>query len=153
MMFWSQVEDPWTESLTLDRSAQNPKTIYHGEGSLLSPRPGGRLRQRVRPSLRLKALRDGSEDYEYLALLRRAGQGDAAMKLVQAVARSWFDWERDLRRVPTRPPATGGVDPQDRSREDGAVGRPYRLRSGRVCGLLLPSNRAPPWQTPGQAQG
>jgi len=94
MMFWKQVDDPWAESLTLDRSQQNPKTIYHGEGSLLYPgRPAGY--DGITPSLRLKALRDGSEDYEYLAILRRAGQGDAAMARVQTVARSWFDWDPD----------------------------------------------------------
>lgn len=94
MVFWKQVEDPWTESLTLDRSQQNPKTIYHGEGSLLYPgRAAGY--DGLAPSLRLKALRDGSEDYEYLAILRRAGQGDAALAQVQTVARSWFDWDPD----------------------------------------------------------
>jgi len=94
MAFWRQVEDPWNEPLTLDRSERNPKTIFHGEGSLLYPgRAAGY--DGIAPSLRVKALRDGSEDYEYLAMLRRAGRGDEAMRQVLTVARSWSDWERD----------------------------------------------------------
>jgi hypothetical protein len=94
LAYWNEVDDPWSQSLTLDRSKQNPATIYHGEGSLVYPgRAAGY--DGIAPSLRLKALRDGSEDYELLAMLRRAGQGEEAMKSVQLVARSWFDWDKD----------------------------------------------------------
>ena len=41
-------------------------------------------------TLRLKALRDGLEDYEYLVLA-----GQAAPALVAGIARSWTDWNPD----------------------------------------------------------
>ena len=46
-------------------------------------------------SMRLKALRDGIQDYEYLAILERAGLGDEARKVVLPLAESWFNWEKD----------------------------------------------------------
>ncbi len=45
------------------------------------------------PSLRLKALRDGIEDYEYMAILERAGRAEEARKIVLPLAESWFRWE------------------------------------------------------------
>jgi hypothetical protein len=41
-------------------------------------------------SLRLKALRDGLEDYEYLVLAGEAGTAKAA-----ELAKSWTSWETD----------------------------------------------------------
>ena len=48
----------------------------------------------IAPSLRLKALRDGIEDYEYLAILERAGLGEEARKIILPLAESWFKWEK-----------------------------------------------------------
>ena len=42
------------------------------------------------PSMRLKALRDGLEDYEYLALA-----GDDGKELASTLAKSWTQWETD----------------------------------------------------------
>ncbi len=46
-------------------------------------------------SLRLKALRDAIEDYEYLAILDRLGKRAEAMEIVLGLAPSWFQWEPD----------------------------------------------------------
>ncbi len=94
MVFWRQVDDPWTDPKTLDRRKRNPKTLYNGEGSILYP---GRAvgYDGIASSLRLKALRDGIEDYEYLAILERAGLADEAQKVVMPLAGSWFKWETD----------------------------------------------------------
>lgn len=92
MSYWRGVEDPWTEPGTLDRRARNPKLMYNGEGSLVYP---GRAvgYDGIAPSLRVKALRDAIEDYEYLAILERLGRADEAEKVVKRVAESWFQWE------------------------------------------------------------
>jgi len=50
----------------------------------------------IAPSLRLKALRDAIEDYEYLAILERLGLASEAEKVVLPLAGSWFQWEADL---------------------------------------------------------
>ncbi len=96
MVYWNDVEDPWTDPGTLDRRDRNPKYMYNGEGSLLYP---GRAvgYEGIAPSIRLKALRDSIEDYEYLAILERAGLGTQAQQIVTDLAPSWFEWETDPR--------------------------------------------------------
>jgi hypothetical protein len=46
----------------------------------------------IAPSLRLKALRDAIQDYDYLAILEELGLADAAEKLTRPLATSWFEW-------------------------------------------------------------
>jgi hypothetical protein len=94
MSYWSQVEDPWTDPKTLDRRKDGKGPLYNGEGSLVYP---GRATgyDGIAPSLRLKALRDGMEDYEYLALLERAGKVAEAERIALPLAQSWFNWEKD----------------------------------------------------------
>jgi hypothetical protein len=94
MSYWRGVEDPWTDPKTLDRRAGRKDPLFNGEGTLVYP---GRAvgYEGIAPSLRLKALRDGIEDYEYLAILERAGLADAAEQMVMPLAGSWFEWEKD----------------------------------------------------------
>ncbi|MEE9365919.1 MAG: DUF4091 domain-containing protein [Dehalococcoidales bacterium] len=90
MSYWRQVEDPWSDPWTYGR----PDRVYNGEGTLVYP---GRAvgYEGIAPSLRLKALRDSIEDYEYLSILQRLGLADVALKVVKPLAKSWFDWEKD----------------------------------------------------------
>jgi hypothetical protein len=92
MSHWSGVEDPWTDPKTLDRRKNGKGPLYQGEGTLVYP---GRAvgYDGIAPSLRLKALRDSMEDYEYLAILERAGLRAEAEKIVLPLAVSWFKWE------------------------------------------------------------
>ena len=94
MCFWNQVDDPWSDPKTLDRRKAKNKQLYNGDGSLLYP---GRAvgYDGIVASLRLKALRDGIEDYELLAILERAGQSKAADEIVKPLAEDWFQWEKD----------------------------------------------------------
>jgi len=94
MSYWSGVEDPWTDPKTLDRRVNGKGPLYNGEGSIVYP---GRAvgYDGIAASLRLKALRDGIEDYDYLALLEHMGRAAEAEKLVQPLAASWFEWETD----------------------------------------------------------
>ena len=47
------------------------------------------------PSMRLKWIRDGVEDYEYVELLKQAGYGDWALKIARRVGGDWSHWTRD----------------------------------------------------------
>lgn len=94
LTFWDHVEDPWMNPETYNLRKQGKGPIFNGEGSLVYP---GRAvgYDGIASSLRLKALRDAIEDYEYLAILQRLGRAPEAEKIVLPLARSWFDWEPD----------------------------------------------------------
>jgi hypothetical protein len=94
MSFWRQVDDPWTDPKTYDQRKNGTGPLWNGEGSIVYP---GRAvgYDGIAPSLRLKALRDAIEDYEYLAILERAGRAAEAEKVVLPLAESWFQWEKD----------------------------------------------------------
>jgi hypothetical protein len=75
---------------------------YHfagnGEGTLFYPgtpkRVGGRKHIPIE-SIRLKLIRDGLEDYEYLVALQRLGGEEEADRLVAKLIRKTYEWERD----------------------------------------------------------
>jgi len=94
MSYWRGVDDPWTDPKTLDRRRGRKNPLYNGEGTLVYP---GRAvgYDGIAPSLRLKALRDSIEDYEYLAILERKGLAAKAQEVIMSLASSWFDWEKD----------------------------------------------------------
>jgi len=90
MCYWEQVEDPWAEAWTYGR----PRLVYNGEGTLTYPARAVGY-DGIVPSIRLKALRDSVEDYEYMAILERLGLADKAQQVVEPLAGSWFKWEPD----------------------------------------------------------
>jgi hypothetical protein len=94
MSFWNGVEDPWTDPKTLDRRSRRKDLLYNGDGVLVYP---GRAvgYDGIAPSLRLKALRDSIEDYEYLMILQRAGLAAEADGIVRRVANSFSQWSPD----------------------------------------------------------
>ena len=94
MSFWRQVDDPWTDPKTLDRRDGRKGPLYNGEGSIVYP---GRAvgYDGIAPSLRLKALRDSIEDYQYLSMLESLGLAVEAEERVVPLAGSWFAWETD----------------------------------------------------------
>jgi hypothetical protein len=85
MVYWPEV-DPWANPL-------NYKKQFNGDGSLFYPGGDAGIDGPV-SSMRLKALRDGLEDYEYLVLAGQAGAEKAA-----AIAASWTKWETDPAKV------------------------------------------------------
>ena len=95
MSYWRQVDDPWTDPKTLDRrKTPESQLLYNGEGTIVYPgRPAGY--DGIVSSLRLKAIRDSIEDYEYLAILERSGLADAAQEAILPLAESWRQWELD----------------------------------------------------------
>jgi hypothetical protein len=94
LSYWNQVEDPWTDPKTYGEWKKPKGPGWNGEGVLVYPgRAAGY--DGIAPSLRLKALRDSIEDYEYMAILDRAGLAKEAEKIVIPLATSWFQWEKD----------------------------------------------------------
>lgn len=69
---------------------------YPGEGNLVYPgEPAGMSAGEVAPSMRLKWIRDGVQDYEYVQLLKNAGYGPQAMAAIRPIASDWSHWTMD----------------------------------------------------------
>jgi hypothetical protein len=81
VVYWPET-DPWMSQLSYQQQ-------YNGEGILYYPGGEAGIDGPI-TTLRLKALRDGLEDYEYLALAGEAGAAKAA-----AIGKSWTQWETD----------------------------------------------------------
>ncbi|MFB3880267.1 MAG: glycoside hydrolase domain-containing protein [Armatimonadota bacterium] len=83
---WSS--DPWN----------NPEAqgnLYPGEGLLVYPGAKVGRPETVLPSMRLKYLRDGVDDYDYVQMLEARGYGTWAMGIARAVGTDWANWTRD----------------------------------------------------------
>ena len=98
LSYWSRVEDPWLQAPYYAGSGalqQGQKGIvFYGEGSLVYPSRAVGY-DGVVPTIRLKALRDGIEDYDYLAMLEQLGKAAEADAIVAPLADSFFSWEKD----------------------------------------------------------
>jgi hypothetical protein len=99
MSYWNAVDDPWTQPETYGgegtyEERMKKGAVFNGEGSLLYPGSAAGIEGPV-PSMRLKAIRDGLDDFDYLTLLESLGQRAAAEALVQTVAGGWHEWSRD----------------------------------------------------------
>ena len=90
MTYWDGLDDPWTDVPTYSDGTNE----YHGEGCLLYPAYAVGY-DGVVPSIRLKALRDGIENYDYLAILEQQGKRAEAEQVVAQLDNSWFSWETD----------------------------------------------------------
>ena len=94
ILYWSVdwwTEDPWHNVQTF-RNKQGYD--FPGEGMLVYPgQPIGLTG--VVPSMRLKWIRDGVNDYDYLQLLTKRGCGEEAARSARLVATSWSEWTKD----------------------------------------------------------
>jgi hypothetical protein len=84
--------DPWNQVNTQGLYSSNN---YPGEGILVYPGYQVGI-DGVAPSMRLKWIRDGVDDYDYVQMLRNAGEGSWALGLSSAVAPNWTNWTRDI---------------------------------------------------------
>ncbi len=88
--FWLNA-NPWTN---LDNVGYFSTNDYPGDGTLVYP--GSQIGiSSVAPSIRLKWIRDGVDDYDYIQLLKNAGYGSWALGLAQGIAPDWTNWTRD----------------------------------------------------------
>ncbi|WP_019503964.1 DUF4091 domain-containing protein [Pleurocapsa sp. PCC 7319] len=87
---WS--DDPWRKPSVYQLGKK--QNFFSGEGMLIYP--GAEVGvEGIVPSLRLKRIRDGIEDYEYISILKRLGDEDWALKTSRRVARDWYNWTKD----------------------------------------------------------
>lgn len=92
--------DGWTAGNTLN-SWNNVNTTAcgnglgrPGDGIFLYP-PGTIGSTEPAPGIRLKAIRDGIQDYEYAHLLNKLGQRTVLNSVVVPIATSWTNWAHD----------------------------------------------------------
>ncbi|HVN78179.1 MAG TPA: glycoside hydrolase domain-containing protein [Terriglobia bacterium] len=92
LFYWSTVEwgnpdrDVWTDPAF--------RNHYNGEGYLFYPGSEAGISAPV-ASLRLKALREGMEDYAYFALLARLGDQSFLDSELSKISSSWWKWDAD----------------------------------------------------------
>jgi hypothetical protein len=93
ILYWRV--DLWTQAPWQDVYGFNiEKNAYPGEGMLVYPGAEVGI-DSVVPSMRLKWIRKGVEDYEYVAILKRMGRGEWANTLISRAAKDWHNWTND----------------------------------------------------------
>ncbi len=95
LLYWRidlWTKDPWKDIQTYQN---DEKFDFPGEGMLVYPGAQVGIKG-VAPSMRLKWLRDGVEDYEYIEILKKMGRGSWAMNVSQQVGSNWKNWTRNL---------------------------------------------------------
>jgi Domain of unknown function (DUF4091) len=89
--------DPWNN---VNNAGTYSSANYPGEGMLVYPgQPVGV--KGVVASMRLKWLRDGVEDYDYVQILKDLGKADLAMQITRSVGADWTNWTRDSSAIET----------------------------------------------------
>jgi hypothetical protein len=87
--YWEESDDPWTKA----------SSIYHryvGDGQLLYPGTVATVGfDGPVASMRLKWIREGMDDYDYIAILKSLGQEKFLERRAGKVAASWADWTAD----------------------------------------------------------
>lgn len=93
LLYWSV--DQWTADPFRDVTSYSEGSYaFPGEGMLVYPGPQGE-RSGTTPSMRLKWLRAGVDDFEYVEILKGLGRGNWAIETIRAVARDWKNWASD----------------------------------------------------------
>ncbi|MGB5710342.1 MAG: DUF4091 domain-containing protein, partial [Waterburya sp.] len=83
-------KDPWNNVQTYSIKDK----YYPGEGMLVYPGKQVGIKGVV-PSMRLKWIREGVEDYEYIEILKRLGRKSWALEVSRSVGRDWKNWTRN----------------------------------------------------------
>ena len=93
LLYWSVdywTKNPWSDVDTYPTDGDH----YPGEGMLVYPGEDAGVQGTV-PSLRLKWIREGVEDYEYIELMKKAGKGDLALELARQLGQDFRHWNAD----------------------------------------------------------
>jgi len=95
LLYWAV--DYWpNEATAWDSVLLGPISgaYWPGEGILVYP--GANVGTTApAPSMRLKYLRDGIQDYEYVQLLKNAGQASFVNSVITPIASDWHNWTQD----------------------------------------------------------
>ncbi len=94
LLYWKV--DGWTSSpwTNVNNAGTYSSANFPGEAMLVYPGSTVGITG-VAPSMRLKWIRDGVDDYDYITLLKQAGQGAFALQVAQSVGPDWTNWTRD----------------------------------------------------------
>jgi glycosyl hydrolase family 123 len=87
--YWSG--DPWNQ---VNNTGAFSSNNFPGEGMLVYPGTDVGILG-VAPSMRLKWMRDGVDDYDYVNLLKGLGQGAWALQVAQSAGANWSNWKQD----------------------------------------------------------
>ncbi len=90
LLYWRV--DYWTGHPWTDVDYVAGSNHYYGEGILVYPGRQVGIPNSVVPSMRLKWIRDGVDDYEYVAILKRCGLGAWALNIARGVASDFSRW-------------------------------------------------------------
>jgi hypothetical protein len=85
------VGDPWNN---INNTGTFSSSNYPGDGMLVYPGKAVGING-VAPSMRLKWLRDGVNDYDYVQILKNLGREDVAMQIARSIGPDWTNWTRD----------------------------------------------------------
>ena len=94
MLYWRVDRfgsDPWNN---INNAGTFSGSNYPGEGMLVYPGQQVGVKGVV-ASMRVKWLRDGVEDYDYVEILKKLGKEDVAMQISRSVGPDWTNWSRD----------------------------------------------------------
>jgi hypothetical protein len=89
--FWRV--DNWTTNPW--HNAEAYRVDAPGEGHMVYPGEEVGLPDRIIPGVRMKMFREGSEDYEYIQILKDLGQEEFALMIAQSVGADFRDWTKD----------------------------------------------------------
>jgi hypothetical protein len=93
LLYWtvdSWTIDPWNCPFGYCNNCH-----YPGDGVLIYPGDKVGMPLGVAPSMRLKYVRDGVDDYDYIQQLREWGREDWALDIVRTIGPDWDHWSRD----------------------------------------------------------
>lgn len=93
LLYWAVdywTKNPWSDVDTYPTDDGH----YPGEGMLVYPGEDAGVQGTV-PSIRLKWIREGFEDYEYIELVKKAGKGDLALETVKQLGPDFRHWNAD----------------------------------------------------------
>ena len=94
MLYWRVDKWPSDAWNNVNNAGTYSSANYPGEGMLVYPgQPVGV--KGVVASMRLKWLRDGVEDYDYVQILKDLGKAELAMQISRSVGPDWTNWTRD----------------------------------------------------------
>jgi hypothetical protein len=98
MLYWRVDKWPADAWENVNNAGTYASANYPGEGMLVYP--GGPVGVKgVVASMRLKWLRDGVEDYDYVQILKELGKTDLAMQISRSVGPDWTNWTRDPNQI------------------------------------------------------
>ncbi len=94
VLYWRV--DYWTDNPWQEVPVYSPRKNrdFPGDGMLIYPGETVGIAGVV-PSMRLKWIREGIEDYEYTEILKKLGYQDWAMSIVRQVGKDWKNWTKN----------------------------------------------------------